>query len=314
MPRQVLFSNHDGLYEGQCVTPTCPRTPDRKDTGDKVDPLCWLQGAFASLIPYSRGVLWFILLSVINLNLFLFLPHPPFLSCTSAPSFVPVFLSPAAAVDVLKHEVIFSVVRLAATCIICLGFLLLLLPEEWDSVTLRFLANIADKKSEEHGEELTESSVNTRSRSRANGAVSIPLAWHGRSLLVAFVNQSWSCVCSCSPTAHPGGVAGCSVHMDSLIRKAGSIFMNFKWEMLQSLHHFTAGGGTENIYGSYKIERVESVIYFLEVLATLSPCSCTPPNQELCVLPWPALWTVFCEYKYWQGEFGSILYVFMIFI
>lgn len=83
---------------------------------------------------------------------------------------------PAAAVDVLKHEVIFSVVRLAATCIICLGFLLLLLPEEWDSVTLRFLANIAEKKSEEHGEELTESSVNTRSRSRANGAVSIPLA------------------------------------------------------------------------------------------------------------------------------------------
>lgn len=78
--------------------------------------------------------------------------------------------------DVLKHEVIFSVVRLAATCIICLGFLLLLLPEEWDSVTLRFLANIAEKKSEEHGEELTESSINTRSRSRANGAVSIPLA------------------------------------------------------------------------------------------------------------------------------------------
>ncbi|XP_043998553.1 solute carrier family 35 member F4 isoform X2 [Gambusia affinis] len=81
-----------------------------------------------------------------------------------------------AAVDVLKHEVIFSVVRLAATCIICLGFLLLLLPEEWDSATLRFLANIADKKSEENGEELTESSGQTRSRSRANGTVSIPLA------------------------------------------------------------------------------------------------------------------------------------------
>ncbi|XP_014889647.1 solute carrier family 35 member F4 isoform X1 [Poecilia latipinna] len=81
-----------------------------------------------------------------------------------------------AAVDVLKHEVIFSVVRLAATCIICLGFLLLLLPEEWDSVTLRFFANIADKKSEEHGEELTESSGQTRSRSQANGTISIPLA------------------------------------------------------------------------------------------------------------------------------------------
>uniref|UniRef100_H3DJ27 Solute carrier family 35 member F4 n=1 Tax=Tetraodon nigroviridis TaxID=99883 RepID=H3DJ27_TETNG len=80
-----------------------------------------------------------------------------------------------AAVDVLKHEVIFSMVRLAATCIICLGFLLLLLPEEWD-FTLRFLANIADKKSEERGDELTESSINTRSRSRANGTVSIPLA------------------------------------------------------------------------------------------------------------------------------------------
>uniref|UniRef100_A0A8B9LVG3 Solute carrier family 35 member F4 n=2 Tax=Astyanax mexicanus TaxID=7994 RepID=A0A8B9LVG3_ASTMX len=81
-----------------------------------------------------------------------------------------------AAIDVLKDEVIFSVVRLAATCIICVGFLLLLLPEEWDTVTLRFLANLADKKSEEHGEELTESSIHTRSRSRANGAVSIPMA------------------------------------------------------------------------------------------------------------------------------------------
>uniref|UniRef100_A0A8C1G5C7 Solute carrier family 35 member F4 n=1 Tax=Cyprinus carpio TaxID=7962 RepID=A0A8C1G5C7_CYPCA len=80
------------------------------------------------------------------------------------------------AIDVLKHEVIFSVVRLAATCIICLGFLLLLLPEEWDTVTLRFLTTLADKKTEEHGEELTESSVHTRSRSRANGAVSIPMA------------------------------------------------------------------------------------------------------------------------------------------
>ncbi|KAK6481518.1 solute carrier family 35 member F4-like isoform X1 [Huso huso] len=81
-----------------------------------------------------------------------------------------------AAVDVLKHEVIFSVVRLAASFIICLGFLLLLLPEEWDSMTLRFLSTFAEKKGEEHGEELSESSVHTRSRSRANGAVSIPLA------------------------------------------------------------------------------------------------------------------------------------------
>lgn len=83
---------------------------------------------------------------------------------------------PTVAVDVLKHQVIFSMVRLAATCIICLGFLLLLLPEEWDSVTLRFLSTVADKKSEDHGEELTESSLHTRSRSRANGAVSLPLA------------------------------------------------------------------------------------------------------------------------------------------
>ncbi|MGH0186574.1 UNVERIFIED_CONTAM: hypothetical protein FKN15_022066 [Acipenser sinensis] len=73
-----------------------------------------------------------------------------------------------AAVDVLKHEMIFSVVRLAASFIICLGFLLLLLPEEWDSMTLRFLSTLAEK-GEEPGEELSESSVHTRSRSRANG-------------------------------------------------------------------------------------------------------------------------------------------------
>lgn len=30
--RQVLFFNHDGLYEGQWVTPTCPRATDRKNT------------------------------------------------------------------------------------------------------------------------------------------------------------------------------------------------------------------------------------------------------------------------------------------
>ncbi|MGH0188935.1 UNVERIFIED_CONTAM: hypothetical protein FKN15_031680 [Acipenser sinensis] len=83
---------------------------------------------------------------------------------------------PLSVVDVLKHEVIFSVVRLAASFIICLGFLLLLLPEEWDSMTLRFLSTLAEKKGEEPGEELSESSVHTRSRSRANGAVSIPLA------------------------------------------------------------------------------------------------------------------------------------------
>lgn len=116
------------------------------------------------------------LLYVINLCFCfsLILPCPPFTCRSLAPSVVVIF--PSAAVDVLKHEVIFSVVRLTATCIICLGFLLLLLPEEWDAVTLRFLATIADKKTEEHGEELTESSIQTRSRSRANGTVSIPLA------------------------------------------------------------------------------------------------------------------------------------------
>ncbi|KAG3261372.1 solute carrier family 35 member F4 [Ictidomys tridecemlineatus] len=81
-----------------------------------------------------------------------------------------------AAVDLLKQEVIFNVVRLAATIIICLGFLLMLLPEEWDEITLRFINSLKEKKSEEHVEDMADSSVHLRSRSRANGTVSIPLA------------------------------------------------------------------------------------------------------------------------------------------
>lgn len=138
----------------------------------------------------------------------MFLSHPSHSlspSCSLAPSFVPTHIySPLTlAVDLLKHEVIFSVVRLAATCIICLGFLLMLLPEEWDSVTLRFLATIADKKSEDHGEELTDSSTHTRSRSRANGTVSIPLAWHA--LIVTSVNQSGNSTFLQSPHWRCGG-------------------------------------------------------------------------------------------------------------
>ncbi|XP_052589349.1 solute carrier family 35 member F4 isoform X2 [Peromyscus californicus insignis] len=81
-----------------------------------------------------------------------------------------------AAVDLLKQEVIFNVVRLAATIIICIGFLLMLLPEEWDEITLRFINSLKEKKSEEHVEDLADVSVHLRSRSRVNGTVSIPLA------------------------------------------------------------------------------------------------------------------------------------------
>ncbi|KAM7109156.1 solute carrier family 35 member F4 isoform X2 [Ciconia boyciana] len=80
------------------------------------------------------------------------------------------------AVDLLKHKMIFSVVRLGATIIICIGFLLMLLPEEWDEITLRFINSLKEKKSEDHADDITDSSVHTRSRSRANGTVSIPLA------------------------------------------------------------------------------------------------------------------------------------------
>ncbi|NXX46626.1 S35F4 protein, partial [Tricholaema leucomelas] len=81
-----------------------------------------------------------------------------------------------AAVDLLKHKMIFSVVRLGATIIICIGFLLMLLPEEWDEITLRFINSLKEKKSEDHADDITDTSVHTRSRSRANGTVSIPLA------------------------------------------------------------------------------------------------------------------------------------------
>ncbi|XP_069494186.1 solute carrier family 35 member F4 isoform X5 [Ambystoma mexicanum] len=80
-----------------------------------------------------------------------------------------------AAIDLLKHEVIFSVVRLGATIIICIGFLLMLLPEEWDEITLRFINSLKEKKAEEHPEDLIDSSVHPRIRTRANGTVSIPL-------------------------------------------------------------------------------------------------------------------------------------------
>ncbi|XP_048394088.1 solute carrier family 35 member F4 isoform X3 [Stegostoma tigrinum] len=81
-----------------------------------------------------------------------------------------------AAVDLMKHEVIFSMVRLTATTIICIGFLLMLLPEEWDEITLRFINRLKEKKNEDQADDTTESSIHTRSRSRANGTVSIPLA------------------------------------------------------------------------------------------------------------------------------------------
>lgn len=86
------------------------------------------------------------------------------------------FIFSPAAVDLLKREVIFSVVRLGATIFICLGFLLMLLPEEWDEITLRFINNLKEKKSEEHAEDIADSNIHFRSRSRANGTVSIPLA------------------------------------------------------------------------------------------------------------------------------------------
>uniref|UniRef100_A0ACB8G626 Uncharacterized protein n=1 Tax=Sphaerodactylus townsendi TaxID=933632 RepID=A0ACB8G626_9SAUR len=84
--------------------------------------------------------------------------------------------NPSEAVDLLKDEKIFSAVRLGATVTICLGFLLMLLPEEWDEITLRFINSLKEKKSDDHPEDVTDSSMPFRSRSRANGMVSIPLA------------------------------------------------------------------------------------------------------------------------------------------
>ncbi|XP_063060310.1 solute carrier family 35 member F4 [Engraulis encrasicolus] len=85
------------------------------------------------------------------------------------------------AVDVLKHEVTFSVVRLVATCCICLGFLLMLLPEQWDSLMLSCLAALAEDKTNTtnrpptttttHGHELKERNVVHICDSKANGDV-----------------------------------------------------------------------------------------------------------------------------------------------
>ncbi|XP_062393519.1 solute carrier family 35 member F4 [Sardina pilchardus] len=120
---------------------------------------------------YLCGIAGLWLVFNVSVNVGIFLTYPILISIGTLLS-----VPGNAAVDVLKHEVTFSVVRLVATCIICLGFLLLLLPEEWDSLILHFLATLTDKKSDDHGEELTESRIHTCTFSQANGAVSIPLA------------------------------------------------------------------------------------------------------------------------------------------
>lgn len=69
------------------------------------------------------------------------------------------------------------------------------------------------------------------------------------------------------------------------IRKTGSDVVNFTLEMHLCLHHFTTGGGKGDHSWNLLVERVESVHYFLEILATLSPVPRTHPNQELTGLP-----------------------------
>ncbi|XP_031428568.1 solute carrier family 35 member F4 [Clupea harengus] len=119
---------------------------------------------------YLCGIAALWLVFNVSVNVGIFLTYPILISIGTLLS-----VPGNAAVDVLKHEVTFSVVRLVATCIICLGFLLMLLPEEWDLLTSRLLATCADEQADDHGVELTESSVHICSCSQANGAVSVPL-------------------------------------------------------------------------------------------------------------------------------------------
>lgn len=65
------------------------------------------------------------------------------------------------------------------------------------------------------------------------------------------------------------------------IRTTESIVLNFKLELHLDLHNLTAGGETENVYGSCKLKGC----YLFEIFATLSPVPRTHPKQELSVLP-----------------------------
>eukprot|EP00061_Rhincodon_typus_P002687 g18214.t1 len=70
--------------------------------------------------------------------------------------------------DAYCSDIVFNSVRVIAVLIICLGFLLLLLPEEWDQMAMDFLSRFKVRKKEEAVEEQGEAGFAGQSRNKGS--------------------------------------------------------------------------------------------------------------------------------------------------
>ncbi|XP_048387833.1 solute carrier family 35 member F3 isoform X2 [Stegostoma tigrinum] len=73
-----------------------------------------------------------------------------------------------AVADAYCSDIVFNGVRVIAVLIICLGFLLLLLPEEWDQIAMDFLSHFKVRKKEEAVDEQGEAGFVGQSRNKGS--------------------------------------------------------------------------------------------------------------------------------------------------
>lgn len=78
-------------------------------------------------------------------------------------------LHPFTVVDLYTCDIHFNTVRLIAVFIICLGFLMLLLPEDWDQCIIQLSTKLRkrDEPAEGDGEAGATTGLNWRGRGRA---------------------------------------------------------------------------------------------------------------------------------------------------
>lgn len=78
-------------------------------------------------------------------------------------------IRPSTVVDLYTGDIHFNTVRLIAVCIICLGFLMLLLPEDWDQCIIQLSTKLRkrDEPAEAGGEAGATTGLNWRGRGRS---------------------------------------------------------------------------------------------------------------------------------------------------
>ncbi|XP_072415310.1 solute carrier family 35 member F3-like isoform X2 [Chiloscyllium punctatum] len=118
-----------------------------------------------SLIPWEKlcGMATLLLSFNILMNFGIAVTSPTLISVGVVLS-VPV----NAVADAYYSDIVFNSVRVIAVLIICLGFLLLLLPEEWDRMALDFLSRFKVRKKEEAVEEQGEAGFAGQSRNKGS--------------------------------------------------------------------------------------------------------------------------------------------------